>query len=86
MGLRPSGLSRLTQVPFGDYDLPPLRRAVPPPWLTDSAFAAAILRRSKKLIPNQSVLALTARNCALQNCMLLIPKTKQALRVGHDET
>jgi hypothetical protein len=57
-----------------------------PRWLTDSAFGPAILRRSKKLIPNQSVLALTARNCALQNYMLLIPKTKQALRVGHDET
>jgi len=39
----------------------------------------------EKLIPNQSVLALTARTWALQNCMSLIPKTKQALRVGHDE-
>jgi hypothetical protein len=29
MGLRPSGLSRLTQAPFRDYYLPPLRRAVP---------------------------------------------------------
>ena len=31
----------------------------------------------KKLIPNQSVLALTARTKALQNCMPLIPKTKR---------
>jgi hypothetical protein len=30
----------------------------------------------EKLIPNLSVLALTARTCALQNCMSLIPKTK----------
>jgi hypothetical protein len=30
----------------------------------------------EKLIPNQSVLALTARTWALQNCMSLIPKTK----------
>jgi hypothetical protein len=35
---------------------------------------------------SQSVgLALTARTWALQNCMSLIPKMKQALRVGHDE-
>jgi hypothetical protein len=39
----------------------------------------------EKLIPNQSASALTARTWALQNCMSLIPKTKQALRVGHDE-
>jgi hypothetical protein len=39
----------------------------------------------EKLILNQSVLALTARTWALQNCMSLIPKMKQALRVGHDE-
>jgi len=39
-----------------------------------------------KLIPKQSVLALTARTWSLQNCMSLIPKTKQALRVGHDES
>jgi hypothetical protein len=48
------------------------------------------LRRTRpspieKLIPNQSASALTARTCALQNCMSLIPKTKQALRMGHDE-
>jgi hypothetical protein len=36
----------------------------------------------EKLIPNQSVLALTARTLALQNCMSLIPKMKQTLRVG----
>jgi hypothetical protein len=32
--------------------------------------------------PNQMVLALMARNCALQNCMSLIPKTKEVLREG----
>jgi hypothetical protein len=36
----------------------------------------------EKLIPNQWVLALTARTWALQNCMSLIPKTKEVLRVG----
>jgi hypothetical protein len=36
----------------------------------------------EKLIPNQSVLALTARRCALQNYMSLIPKMKEVLRVG----
>jgi len=36
----------------------------------------------EKLIPNQSVLALTARPCALQHYMSLIPKTKEVLRVG----
>jgi hypothetical protein len=36
----------------------------------------------EKLIPNQAVLALTARTCAMQNCMSLIPKTKEILRVG----
>jgi hypothetical protein len=41
--------------------------------------AKFLLRRSKKLIPNESVLALTARTWALQNCMSLIRKTKQAL-------
>jgi hypothetical protein len=39
----------------------------------------------ENLIPNQSVLALTARTWALQNCMSLIPKTKEALRVGYNE-
>jgi hypothetical protein len=39
----------------------------------------------ENLIPNQSVLALTARTWALQDSMSLIPKTKQALRVGHDK-
>jgi hypothetical protein len=34
------------------------------------------MRVLEKLIPNQSVLALTARTCALQNRMWLIPKTK----------
>ena len=34
----------------------------------------------EKLIPNQSVLALTVHTWALQNCMSLIRKTKQALR------
>jgi hypothetical protein len=65
MGLRPSGLSRLTQVPFGDYDLPPLRRAVPRPWLTDSAFGAAILRRSKKLIPKSASFSLNGTQLRL---------------------
>jgi len=36
----------------------------------------------KKLIPNQSVLALTARTWALQNCMPLIPKTKRGSESG----
>jgi hypothetical protein len=36
----------------------------------------------KKLIPNQSVLALTARTWALQNCMPLIPKTKRDSESG----
>jgi hypothetical protein len=40
------------------------------------------VRVLEKLIPNQSVLALTARTWALQNCMSLIPKTKEVLRVG----
>jgi hypothetical protein len=31
----------------------------------------------EKLVPNQSVLGLTARTWALQNCMSLIPKTKR---------
>jgi hypothetical protein len=35
-----------------------------------------------KLIPNQSVLALTARTWALQNCMSLIQKTKEVLESG----
>ena len=39
----------------------------------------------EKLIPNPSVFALTAGTLALQNSMSLIPKTKQALRVGDDE-
>ena len=36
----------------------------------------------KKLIPNQSVLALTARTWALQKCMPLIPKTKRGSESG----
>jgi hypothetical protein len=36
----------------------------------------------KKPIPNQSVLALTARTWALQNYMPLIPKTKEVLETG----
>jgi hypothetical protein len=36
----------------------------------------------EKLIPNQSVLALTARVWALQNRMSHIPKIKEVLRVG----
>jgi len=34
------------------------------------------VRVLEKLIPNQSVLGLTARTWALQNCMSLIPVTK----------
>jgi hypothetical protein len=40
------------------------------------------VRVLEKLIPNQSVLALTAHTLALQNCMSLIPKMKKVLRVG----
>jgi hypothetical protein len=40
------------------------------------------VRVLEKLIPNQSILALTARTWALQNCMSLIPKTKHALQSG----
>jgi hypothetical protein len=36
----------------------------------------------KKLIPNQSVLPLTARTWAWQNCMPLIPKTKRGSESG----
>jgi hypothetical protein len=36
----------------------------------------------EKLIPNQSVLALTAPTWTLQNCMLLIPKTKTGPESG----
>jgi hypothetical protein len=36
----------------------------------------------KKLIPNRSVLALTARTWTLQNCMPLIPKTKRGSESG----
>jgi|ERR1700689_2081269 hypothetical protein len=38
----------------------------------------------EKLIPNQSVLALTARTWALQNCMSLIPKTKTVPASGFE--
>jgi hypothetical protein len=37
------------------------------------------LRPFEKLIPNQSVLDLTARTYALQNCMSLIPKDETDL-------
>jgi len=36
----------------------------------------------EKLIPDQSVLAFTARTGLLQNCMSLIPRTKQACESG----
>jgi hypothetical protein len=36
----------------------------------------------RKLIPNQSVLALTARTWVLQNCMSLIPRTKRGPESG----
>jgi hypothetical protein len=36
----------------------------------------------EKLIPNQSVLALTARTWALQNCTSLIPKNETDLESG----
>jgi hypothetical protein len=36
----------------------------------------------EKLITNELVLALTARTWGLQNCMSLIPKTKQTLASG----
>ena len=36
----------------------------------------------EKLIPNQSVLALTALTWAWQNCMSLIPKTKETPESG----
>jgi hypothetical protein len=36
----------------------------------------------EKLIPNQSVLALTARSWAFQNCMSLIPRTKHVPESG----
>jgi hypothetical protein len=35
------------------------------------------VRVLEKLIPNRSVLPLTAHTWVLQNCMSLIPKTKQ---------
>jgi hypothetical protein len=38
------------------------------------------VRVLEKLLPNQLLLALTARTWSLQNCRSLIPKTKQALR------
>ena len=47
-----------------------------------AAMAGHCVTMVEKLIPNQSVLVLTARTWALQNCMSLIPKVKQVLRVG----
>jgi hypothetical protein len=40
------------------------------------------VRVLEKLIPNQSVLALTARTWALQNCMSLIPKDETSPASG----
>ena len=57
------------RVPFRDYDLADLG-------LQNSSFA------DRKLIPNQSFLALTARIWALQNCMPFIPKTKEVPESG----
>ena len=53
-----------------------------PHWLIGRTWVCKIPAQIEKLIPNPSVLALTARTWALQNCISLIPKTKQALRVG----
>ncbi len=39
-------------------------------------------RPIENLLPNLLLLALTARTWPFQDCMLLIPKTKEVLRVG----
>ena len=53
--------------------------------LAGHCVAIVKVRVLEKLIPNRSVLALTARTGAFQPCLSLIPKTKQVLRVGHNE-
>lgn len=44
------------------------------------------VRVPEKLIPNQSVLALTAHTYALQNCMSLIPNRKRDPESGSGDT
>jgi hypothetical protein len=43
------------------------------------------VRVLEELIPNQSVLAVTKRTWAMQNCMSLIPKDETSPARGHDE-
>jgi len=58
------------------------RSAVALAAVADHGVTIVKVRVLEKLIPNQSIFALTARTWAPQNFMSLIPKTIEVLRVG----